>query len=126
VTSELVLDASTVIAFLDAHDAHHAAAASLLVPHATERATLYMHVVNVAEVLVRPVMAGREDAALNVLAELGVVTDDVADPPLVLARLRAVTGLKMPDCCALAVAQRRQLELLTFDDRLAAAARSGR
>jgi predicted nucleic acid-binding protein len=41
-----------------------------------------------------------------------------------LAGLRASTGLKLPDCCALLVAEAQGAALATFDDRLARVARS--
>lgn len=43
--------------------------------------------------------------------------------PLRLARLRATTGLKLPDCCALDAALGHGASLATFDEALAAAAR---
>ena len=46
-----------------------------------------------------------------------------ADAPTRLARLRAETGLKLPDCCVLLAAQDASASsVLSFDDRLSAAA----
>lgn len=41
-----------------------------------------------------------------------------------LAELRASSGLKLPDCCVPDVAIHHQASLATFDDTLAAAART--
>lgn len=41
-----------------------------------------------------------------------------------LAELRASSGLKLPDCCVPDVAIHHQASLATFDDKLAAAART--
>ena len=45
-----------------------------------------------------------------------------ADAAARLAVLRAETGLKLPDCCVLLVAQDVRATVVTFDDRLARAA----
>jgi len=117
----IVLDASAVIAHLAAGDPHHAAATRLLSDHATAR--LFVHSVNLAEVLVGGVRAGRGREMLDDLTSLGVnVAEPVADEPLRLAELRIETGLKLPDCCALVVAATRRLPLASFDDRLRRAA----
>ena len=53
---------------------------------------------------------------------------DIAEEPLPeaaalrLADLRAMTGLKMPDCCALLTAEHRGARLATFDNALGRAA----
>jgi len=46
-----------------------------------------------------------------------------ADPAIRLARLRAGTRLRLPDCCVVLAAQQSRAAILTFDHRLAAAAR---
>ena len=55
-------------------------------------------------------------------AGIDVASHD-ADEPLRLAELRAVSGLKLPDCCVLDVAIRNHASIATFDGALAAAAR---
>lgn len=46
------------------------------------------------------------------------------DAPSRLARLRAATTLKMPDCCVLLAADQLADAIATFDDRLADVARN--
>jgi len=119
----IVVDASALIAHLDADDAHHDRAEALLLDAADE--PLGASPLSLAEVLVGPARAGRLDRAIAALRQLGV--DDVTlpeDAPAQLALLRAGTGLKLPDCCVLLAAGQVQGEVATFDDRLAAAARS--
>lgn len=115
----IVLDASVVIAFLDPDDRHHPRAADLLEERAADG--FRMHQLTLAEVLVGSVRAGRGNQLLNDLTSIGVVT--TSSEPLTLAELRATTGLKMPDCCVLAVAQHWSLPLATFDEQLARVAR---
>jgi len=45
------------------------------------------------------------------------------DEPLRLAELRAMTRLKLPDCCVLDAARTNEAKLATFDRPLATAAR---
>lgn len=118
----IVLDASVLIAHLDAADRHHEHAEALLLA-ATEE-DLGASTLTLAEVLVAPARAGRLDAAEAALRDLGV--DVVAlpgDAAPRLARLRADTGLRLPDCCVLLAARQSGAALATFDDRQAAAAR---
>ena len=119
----IVIDASVLIAHLDADDAHHARAGVLLkaagpTPLTASRLTL-------AEVLVGPTRAGKLEVAMAALAQLGI--DGVgldADAPVRLAGLRASTSLKMPDCCVLLAAEQVNGQVATFDASLAAAARA--
>ncbi len=46
-----------------------------------------------------------------------------SDEPLLIAELRATTGLTLPDCCVLATARALSAPLITFDDKLRRAAR---
>ncbi|QEO08758.1 type II toxin-antitoxin system VapC family toxin [Protaetiibacter larvae] len=117
----IVLDASVMIAVLDSADAHSGAARELLRSHAADR--LVAHRINVAEVLVQPVRAQRAAQASATLAHLGIEYDDEPDHPLVLAELRANTGLPMPDCCVLHLAIRERAAIASFDERLVRAAR---
>ena len=117
----IVLDASIVIALLDPHDRHHLRATDLLAEHAVEG--FRMHQLTLAEVLVGAMRAGRGTQRVNDLMSLGVVAHEPdANEPLILAELRATTGLRMPDCCVLAVARQETLPLAAFDDQLARAA----
>ena len=111
----IVVDASVLMAFLDPLDAHHRAAIALL-----EAATppLLVHPITAAEVLVAPVRLGVADDVWADLVAIGVTIDDRPIDPWQLARLRAETGHKMPDCCVLATALTRNATVATFDDRL--------
>lgn len=119
----ITLDASLVIAHLNPSDPHHESATSYLRDTADE--TLLIHSVNLAEVLIGGVRAGRAD---EMRADLHAIGIRVAAPsegePLRLARLRVESRLRMPDCCALDTALRAESTLATFDDALAKAARS--
>lgn len=119
----IVIDASVLIAYLDADDAQHTRAEVLLeaagaTPLAASRLTL-------AEVLVGPTRAGKLELAMAALAQLDIDGVDLrADAPARLAGLRASTRLKMPDCCVLLAAEQVNGQVATFDASLAAAARA--
>jgi predicted nucleic acid-binding protein len=118
----IVLDASILIAHLDASDSHHDRAEVLLANSGNE--DLITSVVTLAEVLVGPSRSGIVDRALIALEQLGV-TAVAIDPTgaLRLALLCTETGLKLPDCCLLLTAEQTDAALASFDLRLAAAAR---
>lgn len=119
----ITLDASVVIAHLQPRDPHHHAATDYLREHAGE--PLLIHSLNLAEVLVGGVKAGRGQELLDDLHAIGVrVADPHAAEPLRLANLRVETGLKLPDCCALDTAIITQSTLATFDERLAGVAQA--
>jgi predicted nucleic acid-binding protein len=114
----IVLDASVLIAHLDAHDAQHDRARAALA--ATGGEELGASSITLAECLVGPTRAGRLDRALTALRDLGVGELGLAaDSATALAHLRAQTNLRLPDCCVLECARRVRASLLTFDDRLA-------
>lgn len=116
----IVLDAGVLIGFLDASDAHHAAAVNLMEQNPSG---YLVHPLTAAEILVGPAKRGVAERVWQDLRGVGV---DVAvlgpDEPLVLARLRARWGLKMPDTCVLATAEHVDAPLATFDRQLASAA----
>lgn len=117
----IVIDASVLIAHLDARDAHHEAATSLLSDFAGE--SLVASSLTIAEVLVGPARAGHLDRAITVLAQLHIRTQHLPeDAPVRLALLRAETNLKLPDCCVLLAAEQTDASVTTFDRRLATAA----
>ncbi len=119
----ITLDASLLIAHLRTGDPHHAQATGYLRAHTDE--ALVIHPLNLAEVLVGAVRAGRGQELLDDLHAIGVRAADSDDgEPLRLATLRVETGLKLPDCCALDTALTSESTLATFDDRLAAVARA--
>jgi predicted nucleic acid-binding protein len=117
----ITLDASVLIAHLNPADPHHAAATDVLLDGTPGE--LLVHTITLAEVLVGGARVGRGAAMRDDLFAAGIVvaSHDV-DEPLRLADLRASSGLKLPDCCALDVAIRNQAPLATFDRALGAAA----
>lgn len=122
----IVLDASVLIAHLDARDALHNRAEEALLRSASE--PLAASPLTVAEVLVGPARAGRLDDALAALRTIGLAEIPFAPPASVrLAELRADTSLKLPDCCVILAAETSHADgVLTFDRRLEAeAARRG-
>ena len=118
----IVLDASVLIAHLDDRDALHERAEDALTNVATY--PLAASPLTVAEVLVGPARAGRADEAVGVLRALGIAEVPLPeDASTRLAELRARTGLKLPDCCVLLAAETAPADaVLTFDERLLAAA----
>ena len=119
----IVLDASVLIAHLDATDSHHERADRLLAASGNEE--LAASVVTMAEVLVGPSRTGTVDRALAALEQLAVTPVPIERAtPVRLALLRAETGLKLPDCCVLLAAEESGAAVATFDDRLAGAASS--
>lgn len=118
----IAVDASVLIAHMESGNAHHHRAVALL--RAANGVDLALHAVNAAEVLVNPVRRNASAEVLRDWSMQGVVvvpTDEAS--PVRLAALRVRTGLKMPDCCVIDVAQQRHAAVATFDDRLARAAR---
>ena len=111
----IVVDASVLIAFLDANDAHHEAAVEIL-----EEASppLLVHPITAAEVLVAAIRNDIADAVWADLMAIGVEIDNTAIDPLLLAKLRVKTGCKMPACCVLASAATRNTAVATFDEHL--------
>ena len=119
----IVLDATVLIAHFGSADRHHDSATHLLNELVGD--ILLVHPVNLAEVLVGGVRQGRGQQMAADLETLGVVVaDQLEGEPLRLAELRVRSGLKLPDCCALDTALTRRSALATFDQALAAAART--
>jgi len=117
-----VLDASALIAFLDPTDALHGTAIARL--KALDPEHLGVSPVTHAEVLVGPTRAGTLAATQRALTVLGIAEIALpADAAPRLAALRVDTRLKLPECCVLLAAQQRAETIMTFDDRLASAAR---
>lgn len=118
----ITLDASVVIAHLYPQDPHHQAATRLL--RASTDEDLIIHSLNLAEVLVGGVKVGRGQEMLTDLEAIGIQTADRRDgEALRLATLRATSGLKLPDCCALDTALTTASTLATVEEALAKAAR---
>lgn len=116
----IALDASVVIAQFSSRDPHHAAAVRFF--HAHLDAEFVMHPLTLTEVLIGPIRVGAGSAAEHHLAELGIVEWTPLPGAARLARIRAETSLKLPDCCVLDAAMANAAALATFDDRLARAA----
>jgi len=117
----IVLDASVLIAHLDASDIHHERAGALLGDAADE--ALGASPITLAEVLVGPARAGEVERGTALLHELDVTSVRLLDDaPARLAVLSAGTGLRLPDCCVLLAAEQTRGAVATFDDRLANAA----
>ena len=119
----ITLDASVIIGYLDFTDSHHEGARAIFAAHPAEN--FAVHPLTLAEVLVSAARTGSEGAMFDDITALGI---HVQRPPdresLELARLRAQTGLRMPDCCVLVTAQHEAGSLATFDTTLARAARA--
>ncbi|MGO4300461.1 type II toxin-antitoxin system VapC family toxin [Leifsonia sp. RAF41] len=115
----LAVDAGVLIAILDPWDIHHAAATEVFAV-----GTRYLvHPVNVAQALINPEREGHALEAFEDLRRFGVTLTTLGpNEPLILARIRAEHGLRMPDACALAVAVGNDIPLVTFDTQLASAA----
>lgn len=118
----IALDASVLIAHLHPGDAHHEVATRILL--SASPGSMLVHTVTLAEVLGGAVRVGRGASMRADVRAAGIdVASHDADEPLRLAELRAVSGLKLPDCCVLDVAIRNHASIATFDGALAAAAR---
>jgi predicted nucleic acid-binding protein len=117
----IVLDASVLIAHLDERDTHHERASRLLAETGAE--PLGASTITLAETLVAPARRGRLDDVLAALDRLGVTELPLADgAPAHLARLRAETGCKLPDCCVLLAAREHGGTVASFDSALVDAA----
>jgi predicted nucleic acid-binding protein len=118
----IVLDASVLIGHFDRGDPRHDSARALLEASGAE--PLGASPLTLAETLVAPARAGRLQEARAALERLGVGELELGEgAPGRLAQLRADTGLKLPDCCVLAVAQRLKGTVASFDEDLAGVAR---
>jgi predicted nucleic acid-binding protein len=119
----IVLDASVLIGHLDGNDLHHRRARDLL--EATGASPLGASSISLAETLVAPARTGRLEAARDALERIGVLELAFgSDAPARLARLRADTGCKLPDCCVLLAAQAHEGAVASFDLDLLEAARA--
>ncbi|BBX99283.1 type II toxin-antitoxin system VapC family toxin [Mycobacterium lacus] len=117
----IVLDASVLIGHFEPADAHHADATALLRAHSSE--LFAASVITLAEVYAGAARAGRADRLRRLLAQLQIDSLGLpAGAALRLGELRAITALKMPDCCVLYTAEQHNAAVATFDDKLAARA----
>ena len=91
----IVLDASVLIGYLDANDAHHDRAVALLSREIDE--DFGVNLLTLAEVLVAPTRLGKRDTVLGIVDGLGVETLPFpAGSAVMLAEIRAETQLRMP------------------------------
>lgn len=118
----IVLDAGALIALINEQDAHHVWARELFTSTTGEEWVISS--LNLAEVMVHPVRAGKEEEFLRGVEGLRLrVEGTQPEHASELARLRAKTTLKMPDVIALHVAINLRASLATTDSLLAQKAR---
>lgn len=116
----IVIDAGVLIAHLSVGDVHQDAAFEIL---DTEE-DLLIHPLTLAEALVHPARQGAELAVLAKIDSLGLLRrEETVDEPVHIARVRAASTLKLPDCAVLVTAETFGATLATFDRRLADIAR---
>ena len=125
----VVLDASVVIAFLDATDAHHARAVAALSARRTDELVVPASVY--AETLVRPFREGAAAVAkverfyADFAIRIEPLTPDVARRAAELRSRRA--GLKLPDAIVLATGESLSAAaILTADDEWSRVSRRAR
>jgi predicted nucleic acid-binding protein len=117
----IVLDASTLIAYFNVPDEHHARAVSVFNQNAREQ--FAVSVLTLAEVLVGPTRKDRLPVATSILRALDVMTLDLTgEDAAALALLGTATNLKLPDCCVILAAETHGASVATFDGRLTQAA----
>jgi predicted nucleic acid-binding protein len=118
----IVLDASVLIAHLEASDVYHRRATDLLL--ATVDEPLAASPLTLAEVLVGPVRSGSLRVAQSALEDLEVWPVPLRDDaPLRLATLQATYRRRLPHCCVLLAGESARASVATFDERLMDAAR---
>jgi len=117
----IILDANVLIAFLDEQDPHHRDSKDLIEANFVEG--FGVSAVTLAEALVYPAKAGKEDRALFSIRRLGVKTIGVEpDDGMSIAHLRANHTIRMPDALVLLCALPTGSRIATFDRGLKTAA----
>jgi predicted nucleic acid-binding protein len=121
--ARVVLDAGVIIGLYDNKDPHHKWAVDFMFQTTAEK--LVMSAVNHAEILVYPIRAGVKDAFIAGIEGLGIKLDvhSLLETEA-LAALRATTGLKMTDVCAIHLAASEDSILATTDKAVAKAAKA--
>jgi predicted nucleic acid-binding protein len=120
----IVLDATVLIGHLNPEDTHHSRAAELLAGIDVDE-SLGASVLTLAEAMTGPARAGERYLKIAHHAIQRLEVEEIGwgdDAAVRLARLRATTRLKMPDCCVLAAAEWVEGGIATFDKALAHAA----
>jgi predicted nucleic acid-binding protein len=121
VAGVILLDANVLIGLLDASDAHHHAAMSIMRVHEAEN--FCSSALTVTEALIYPTRAGLQREALSALDDLGIfIRPTLIDNPAGTAELRVRYGLLLADAVVLHEAIAADAKLATFDVGLAAAA----
>jgi predicted nucleic acid-binding protein len=107
-----------LLAHFNPQDANHSRATADLLGAAEH--PLAASSLTLAEVLVGPARAGRIEQAKARIARMDIEEIPVGEGSAErLARLRAETGLKLPDCCVLLAAQIVHADgVLSFDEKL--------
>ena len=119
----IVLDSGVLIAYANPDDAHHRGVLDLLSRASDE--SFSVTALTLAEALIHPVRADIVGEMVKAIAALGLCVEDLREQDAVaLARVRAATGLKMPDALVVHTAERFGGSVATTDARLAAAAES--
>ena len=121
----VVFDSDVLIGYLDAGDAHHAAAVAVMATSMAEGTRRLLCAVTYSEVLVGPIRAGRGDVFRQMMAELAIQVVPV-DSTLAeeAAAVRVVTRLRLPDAYVLATAavaaarERDDVRVESFDRSL--------
>jgi predicted nucleic acid-binding protein len=121
----VVFDSHVLIGFLNAHDAHHAAAVQLMRESLASGNRRLLCAVNYSEILVGPLRTGTDDVVERMLERFGIETIAV-DAGLArrAAAVRARTGLLLPDAYALATAVQAEqrglsgVRLASFDQQV--------
>lgn len=114
----IVLDAGALIALINERDAHHVWARELFTSTTGEEWVISS--LNLAEVMVHPVRAGKAEEFMRGIEGLRLRVEGTQPAHATeLARLRAETSLKMPDVIALHLASGLSASLATVDRRLA-------
>jgi predicted nucleic acid-binding protein len=117
----IVADASWIIALRDPHNVHHSVATGIAEEAAGE--DVLLHPVTFAECLVAPARLGRLSEAAAILRAAYEIPDVDPEAPIRWARLRAQTGLRLPDAIVLDTAITSSCDaIVTFDAKLAGAA----
>ena len=121
----IVIDANILFGLFDAGDALHDKVVRLLDKYADDQ--WEASVLTLAEFYVHPARSNDLARAERFITDLGITSVPLLSAEAApLARVRADSGLKLPDAVVLWLAQSSSATLMTLDDRLGkAAARLG-
>lgn len=118
----IVLDASVIIGLFDDADVHHDWSLEFLI-HTTAE-PLFMSALTLAEILVHPTKNKQEQKMLKGIETLGVTVVPLeAHASVDLARIRANSGLRMPDAILLHTAIETGSSIASADEAVVSSAR---